>query len=238
MEITVLHLLSPTTKRRVEFILKHPGLTLRQYSEHFGVSSDIDRELDTPLSKRKGSVGVFVEWLLVGSRGDNLCAADDGVVEIKTVSVSSKSKKYSLGNGLSPKENLRLTTVNFNAIQTTPYVNSGVAKKSIMLVALISSAQSDLRDRTIEGIGFIDLKNCASQVETDYEHIATACRNGKAHTLTSSASQVGKILKVYSHGSRKNLASYTDAEGYAHEAKSKSFYLFKQQICDLLHLTW
>lgn len=232
----MLNLLQTTTKSRVEYIIANPGMTLQEYGQHFAVADDHSDELNIPLDVRKGSVGVFVEWLLTGVRGDNKCAADDGLVDIKTLSVTRKSRKNRLFNDLSPKENLRLTTVNFNGIQTVSFDNSGLMKKSIMLVVLVSSDEKELKDRKIEGIGFININDHIEQVKRDYEYVATTCREGNAHKLTSSTNQPCQVVKVYSHSSGKGPSAYVDSRGRQCEAKGKSFYLFKEQICSMLQM--
>jgi DNA mismatch repair enzyme MutH len=199
-----------------------------------GGSTDHARELSMEYVTRKGSSGVFMEWMITGRRGDNCSTPDDGVVEVKTISVKKSThrrSKYDLGTGYTVKENLRLTKLNPQEIQYIPYEHSGLYHKSVMLIALIEyNRRTPLMESKFLGFAFLDLRPYHDSIKQDYEAVAQACREGKAHTFRSSHEQICKTIKLYSNGQGTNTGSYYDRDGVACIAKNKSFYVFKDNL--------
>lgn len=238
--MSVLSLLSTETQRRLAILRANPGITLSEAHTLLEGTDKHLNELNMSHKVRKGSTGVFIEQLLTGIRGDNLCEADDGIIEIKAVGLTKRSRrpsKYDLSNGYKLKEVLRLTKLNAQQIQITPFEESGLYKKSIMLVCFIEHDKSKkLPDIIIIGFGIIDLRPHADKMKIDYDLVAEHCRNGLAHTFRSSSKQLCSFAKLYSNGVGKNLATYYNKDGDKCEFKNKSFYIFKEELVDIIEL--
>lgn len=233
-------LLSTETQRRTLIIEQNIGETQTTIHKLLDGTESHMGELNMEFTQRKGSGGIFGEQLIIGERGDNRCAADDGIVEIKTVSVlrsTSKKAKYDLSNGYKLKENLRLTKLNPQTIQTTSFEDSGLVAKSIMLVMFVEyDKKVALPERKIVGFAFLDLRPHFDEIANDYVVVAELCRQGQANTFRSSHTQVCMFAKLYSNGQGPNLNSYMDVAGNVCKSKNKSFYIFKDTLVDILDI--
>jgi len=206
--------------------------SLVEIDADFEENAERTRLLYVSLKQQKGVIGNWFEWILTGKRGDNLAEADD-----TETGVEIKCCQFIYNNGTwQPKENLRLTTINYNEIQYTAFEDSCLVKKSKILIARLSynTDQTGANVKLID-IGYINLldERWVTQVKADYQHVREMCMMGMADKLTSKKDQSGKIIKTYSHGNGKNVKTYTDAAGNQQQAKGKAFYLFKQQQVDL-----
>lgn len=97
----IFSLLSINTQRRVLVIEQHIGKKLIDIATVLGSTDAHIQELTQEFQRRKGSVGVFMEQLITGVRGDTLCEADDGQIELKGVCYppAKRPGKYTLSNG-------------------------------------------------------------------------------------------------------------------------------------------
>lgn len=232
--------LSIETQRRVLIMEQYKGSSLRELANILGSSSTHINELNMDFAVRKGSGGVFVEQLCTGVRGNNECLADDGIVDIKGIFVplsTIRHSKYDLPIGYKLKENLRLTFLNPQEIQTQPFEDSGLFKKSLMLIVLCEYDNTiSLSDRKFIGFAFLDLRPHLVEIRKDYETVAAACCEGQAHLFKSSKKQICQFVKLYSNGQKNNTSSYTDKYGNKCSYKGKSFYLFKDKLVELLDI--
>lgn len=218
----MVHRFGRNAKANLRIINKFAGRSLADLSSHFGYTGNKFGQLNKGTSKQKGIVGDFIEELITGIPKDNLCEADSDIGDIKSVGVKS--------DGI-PRENLRLSAINFNTIQQTAFRDSGLARKGkIILVKYIKA--DDIIQSKIHSVVTIDLldEEIIEQVESDYNIVRQAVQRGQADKLTSSKNQPGKIIKTYSHGSGDNNKKYIDSSGNMHTAKGKAFYLFKEDI--------
>lgn len=231
-------LISKQTQQQLLLLEPLIGQPCSKIAEVLGTTPGHIKELNMDFFKRKGSMGVFGEQLVTGIRGNNKSDADDGIVEIKTISVpkqGSKPSKYDLSNGYKIKEVLRLSKLNPQLIQTQPFNESGLCKKTIMLIVLVEYTKQ-IENSILVGFAFLDLRPYLTEMEVDYNNVAEYCRQGLAHTFRSSSTQLCNFAKLYSNGQGDNKATYFDQKGNKCEYKNKSFYIFKDKLVELLEI--
>ena len=196
------------------------GATLRQVFDAFDYQGDKFEQLSVGTNKQKGIIGDFLEEIITGEVKDNLCEADTDIGDIKSVNVKDDGMPY---------ENLRLTAINFNKIQNTPYNQSGLFIKSKIILIKYILNKDDVANSTIHSVGYIDLTQ-SKQAQQDYFNVQQIVKQGLAHTLTSKKDQpYASVVKTYSHGSGVNMKSYKVGQEQ-HQAKGKAFYLFKNEL--------
>ena len=196
------------------------GATLSEVCRVFEYQGDKYEQLSLGTNKQKGIIGDFLEEIITGEVKDNLCEADTDIGDIKSVNVKDDGTPY---------ENLRLTAINFNKIQTTSYKESGLFIKSKIILVKYKLNKDNVTSSTIHSVGFIDLSK-SEQVQQDYFNIQQIVKQGLAHTLTSKKDQpYASVVKTYSHGSGPNMKKYQVGHD-EYEAKGKAFYLFKSQL--------
>lgn len=246
----MLNLLTKDTRKRIDIILNEMrGCTFHNLHVALRTNDKHLRELNIPLTIRKGSAGIFLEQLVTGKRGNNLCEADDGKVEIKSMNLK-KVKKVGTGclpgtlSGYRLSEHLRLCNINYNKIQNTEFEHSGLKKKNKIII-LFYEKKKDLKECIFLGVGMIDLSVYNSELKQDWKKIQSICMQGKAHTLGScyqgystkqgvNTYQYGRLAKTYSSASTSTPQRYIDAQGNVCYAKGKDFRIFKRDLVNIL----
>lgn len=250
--------LQPETRKRIELLLQTPGITFRECGKILNTNERHNNELTIPLQQRKGSVGRYIEELVTGKMGDNLSVADDGIWDIKSTKIVKRKRltKYSFPekshlNSFSLKENLRITILNYDKLQSVSYDQSGLRRKSKILV-IFYEQRNPLLESIFHGIGIIDLSTPERQrlLETDYNEFRLVCQQGMAHTIGSAIKhgwytdkktktnkcQYGTLVKSYSSGSGENTQTYVDGSGITCSAKGRALYLFKEELVQMVEI--
>jgi len=212
----------------MEYMLKYRGQSFGDISDGCP-DEQRDQELDIPFTKKKGALGVWVEWFINMERGDNNSEADIGNIEVKTVSCNQlKSGKLSL------KEVLRISQVGYDTIQTTSFEESGLFKKSKMLIILVSPNGKTGRDCKFLGFATIDLTPHIDQIKQDYESIQNVVRNGELLHTGQNKQHGRTYIQTYNSGSGTNIKIYQDMHGNTVTTKGKDMRIFKQKMLELM----
>lgn len=246
--MNILEQLQPTTRTRVETMQANVGKTLSELSNILGTNDAHQQQLSYTATKRKGTAGVFIEEMITGNRGDTLSEADDGIVEIKSATVKPATRTAPMelaGGNYQMAEAFRIFNFHFGDIQQTPFEQSSLVKKQLMLVAFYTkSPTSNVGDSVFVGFGAIDLTVHHDAMKADYDATQELCRGGHAHLIGSHKAtgiqynkkdgltkiQPGSFIKTYSSAGTTKPKVYTDGNGNTCSAKGKDFRLFKPEF--------
>lgn len=220
--------MNPEIQCRIDFIKNHCiNFTVAEIAQAIGNPSVIHEANLYNLQQRKGSLGRTTEIILLGEVGNNTATPDLGTIELKTIHATRYEKTYKF------KENLRITKINFNKIQTEEFEKSSLrTKTNILLFVYEQKYKQSIQDTKLLDVLSLDItKLYYSELESDYNYVKEKCKSGTANALTSAKSQPNKIAKTYSSGSSITCLKYKASDtGIECEAKPKGFYIFKDTL--------
>ena len=212
------------SREQFDFFNQELGSDLEQIVKNINIP-ELSHWIISKSGKSKGFAGEIFEWIITGSKGDNIAKPDFNGWEIKTVSYNE--------DGTKDPEKMSLTAVSYSTIESETFETSHVLDKSKIFVIKLTKNKNPLK-RKFLGFGIIDLTKYP-QIQKEYMYYHNLVCEGKANLFTSSAKVLGEnqILHVRTAGTRK-YKEYITKKGIKYKAKPYNFTLDYKVIDKLI----
>jgi len=213
------------TNEKFNFFSKKVGFTLESIINDINIP-ELSVWVNNSLGNSKGFAGEIFEWMITGSKGDNIAKPDFNDWEIKTISCNEDGTKVS--------EKMSLTAVSYSTIENEIFETSHVLNKSKIFIIKLTKNKNPLK-RKFLGFGIIDLTLYYNKIKEEYNYYRDLICDGKANLFTSSAKILGdnQILHIRTAGTRK-YKEYITKNNIKYLAKPYNFTLDYKVIDKLI----